>query len=173
MPSALKSPMGEKSMSKPKKTRSVSIVVPGQRRSREQLYDHDDIILLDPTIGASQNDSNKKLQEKLPILPVELPPDINRHKLLDKSKSIAAVSHLPHVPLSAVDRTKSMGDIELPSMKRRTKPKALCNYWTKKVVEDRLVNTNIKVWCVCAFISHGQIVFQVQGLIVFSISTCA
>jgi len=125
-------------------------VVPGQRRSREKLYDHDDIILLDPTMAASHDDSHKPLsplQEK-PSCPIDLP-DTKRHKLLEKSKSLAADLHPPHASmLSSVDRTRSVGEIELPSMKKRTKPTTLHNYRTKKILEDRLVHSDIMVWCV-------------------------
>ena len=144
IPSALKSPIGGKS-TKARKTRSVSIVVPGQRRSREQLYDPDDIILLDPSKAATHDDNHKPmspLQEK-PPLPLELPPNFNRQKLLEKSKSLAIMKEQHSI--APLDRARSVGDIELPSMKKRTKPVTLHNYRTKKVLEDRLINTNIKV----------------------------
>lgn len=155
MASALKSPMADTS-GKMKKTRSVSIVVPGQRRSREQLYGPDDIILLDPTKAASADDTSIKpmspLEEK-PHRPLELPPDFNKSKLLEKSKSLAIVEEgLPLLPPQPPDRTRSVGDIELPSMQKRSKPKALHNYRSKRVLEDRLVNTNVKVLCVCMHI---------------------
>lgn len=136
-----------------KKTRSVSIVVPGQRRSREQLYDPDDIILLDPSKAVSVEDTSNKplspLQEK-PRCPIELPPDFDKKRLIEKSKSLAVVEEDVLLPftLPPSDRTRSVGDIELPSMKKRTKPIALHNYRTKKLLEDRLVNTNVKV-CLC------------------------
>ena len=137
---------------RPKKTRSVSIVVPGQRRSREQLYDPDDIILLDPSKATSSDDPNLRklmspLQEK--PSPIELPPEYNKERLLKKSKSLIPTDEdllpiLPHT-LSHSDRTKSMGDIKLPSMQKRTKPIPLHNYRTKKLLEDRLINSDVQV----------------------------
>ena len=159
---ALKSPMAEGGSGRPKKARSVSIVVPGQRRSREQLYDPDDIILLDPSRAASLDDSNlhkpmSPLQEKPPC-PIELPPDFHKEKLSQKSKSLIPTDQdLIPPSLSLADRTRSVGDIELPSMKKRTKPIALHNYRTKKILEDRLINSSVKVWCLCVSTSYFKI----------------
>ena len=147
--------MAEGGSGRPKKARSVSIVVPGQRRSREQLYDPDDIILLDPSRAAAVDNSNthkpmSPLQEKPPC-PIELPPDFHKEKLSQKSKSLIPTdADLIPPSVSLAERTRSMGDIELPSMKKRTKPIALHNYRTKKILEDRLINSNIKVCYVCA-----------------------
>ena len=148
--------MAEGGSGRPKKARSVSIVVPGQRRSREQLYDPDDIILLDPSrAAASLDDSNlhkpmSPVQEKPPC-PIELPPDFHKEKLSQKSKSLIPTDDDNIIPpsLSLTERTRSMGDIELPSMQKRTKPITLHNYRTKKLLEDRLINSNVKVWCLC------------------------
>lgn len=143
----MKSPVPDGS-GKAKKTRSVSIVVPGQRRSREQLYDHDDIILLDPSKAVSADDTTKPispLQQIPPRCPIELPPEISKEKLSQKSKSLAPDNmELPYT-LPPSDRTRSMGDIELPSMKKRTKPVTLHNYRTKRLLEDRLVTSSIMV----------------------------
>ena len=135
-------------------------MVPGQRRSREQLYDHDDIILLDPSKAASADDSTKPispLQQKPPRCPIELPPDINKDKLNQKSKSLAPSvdRELPYnLPGSEITR-RSEGAIVLPSMKKRTKPITLHNYRTKRLFEDRLVNTSIKVAQMCACMKGG------------------
>ena len=138
---------------RPKKTRNVSIVMPGQRRSREQLYDPDDIILLDPSKATSSDGPN--LHKPMPLLqerpsPIELPPEYKKEYLLKKSKSLIPSDKnllpiLPHT-LSPSDRTKSMGDIQLPSMQKRTKPITLHNYRTNKLLEDHLINSDIQVY---------------------------
>lgn len=124
-------------------------MVPGQRRSREQLYDHDDIILLDPSKAVSADDSTKPispLQGKAPRCPIELPPDINKEKLFQKSMSLAPKVDLPYsLPPGSDLGRRSDGAIQLPSMAKRSKPVTLHNYRTKRLLEDRLVNASIKV----------------------------
>lgn len=60
---------------------------------------------------------------------------------------------LPH-NLPPSDRARSVGDIELPSMKRRTKPVTLHNYRNKKLLEDRLVNSSVQVSSVHVYKPH-------------------
>ena len=133
--------------------------MPGQRRSREQLYDHDDIILLDPSKAVSADDTTKPispLQQIPPRCPIELPPEISQEKLSQKSKSLAPDAELPYT-LPPSDRTRSMGDIELPSMNKRTKPVTLHNYRTKRLLEDRLVTSSIMVtWRCIVWMWHNS-----------------
>jgi len=142
MPSAMKggNQDGKDGSVKPKRTaRSVSIVVPRERRSKEMLYEPDDIILLD---SAKRNvDTSPANQEKL-FCPIELPPEISKQRLAQKSMSLVPEGHSF---LSAEDRTKSLGDIELPSMKKRAKPVPIHNYRSGKILEDRLINEDVMV----------------------------
>ena len=129
---------------KPKRTaRSVSIVVPRERRSKEMLYEPDDIILLDSVkrnIDADPVEGEEKL-----FCPIELPPNISKQRLVQKSMSLVPEGHSLHSAPEERAKPKSMGDIELPSMKKRAKPVAIHNYRSGKILEDRLINAKIMV----------------------------
>jgi len=127
---------------KPKRTvRSVSIVVPRERRSKEMLYEPDDIILLD---SAKKNAGPNVNEEKL-FCPIDLPPEISKQRLAQKSMSLVPEGH--SLLSSSEERTKfkSLDNIELPSMKKRSKPVAIHNYRSGKILEDRLINAEIMV----------------------------
>jgi len=126
-------------------TRSVSIVVPRERRSKERLYEPDDIILLD-SAKRSADACLTKGEEKL-FCPIQLPPEITQERLTQKSMSLVPEGHSLMSTPEERAKFKSMGDIELPSMKKRAKPVAIHNYRSQKVLEDRLINENTTVGC--------------------------